>query len=194
MSEERNSDQSREVSRRQVVTWLWRVPVIAVLGGAGYGLYEALNVHFFKRRPAARPVFDDAQPSEVGPLTSFAAAWDAIEFTLTLSSAASLPAVAIRLPGSIPGGLDIGDVHLAAFSRVCTHQHCVAQLNTDVAAINFGFNYGTDSPAITCPCHLSVFDPQRSGQAVSGPAIEPLPRVRLELTGDAVLATGVEQS
>src|SRR5690606_25417862 len=146
---------------RQVVKWLWRVPVIAVLGGAGYGLYEALNVHFFKRRPASQPVFDAAPASEVGPLARFADIWDATEFDLTLASAAALPAVAIRLPGSIPGGLDVGEVHLAAFSRICTHQQCVAQLNTDVAAINFGFNYGTDSPAITCPCHLSVFDPQR---------------------------------
>lgn len=184
----------QEVGRREVIKWLWRVPVIAVLGGAGYGLYEALNVHFFKRRPAARPQFDDAGPTEVGQVSTFLAAWDAHEFSLA-TGAATLPAVALRLPGSIPGGLEVGsDFHLAAFSRICTHQHCITQLNTDVAAINFGFNYGTTTPAITCPCHLSVFDPLRSGQAVSGPAIEPLPRVRLELDGERVLATGVERT
>ena len=183
-----------DVSRRQVVKWLWRVPVIAVLGGAGYGLYEAINVHFLKRRPAARPRFADVSPSQVGPLAAFAAAWDAVEFNVALGAGATLPALAVRLPGSIPGGLDLGDTHLAAFSRVCTHQQCLTQLNTDVAAINFGFNYGTDAPAITCPCHLSVFDPQRAGQAVSGPAIEPLPRVRLELDADTVVATGIEET
>lgn len=181
-----------DVSRRQLVKWLWRVPVIALLGGAGYGLYEALNVHFLKRRPAAQPRFADAARTEVAPLARFAAPWDAVEFVLAGVLGAELPALAVRLPGPIPGGLDVDGVHLAAFSRVCTHQQCLTQLTTDVAAINFGFNYGADAPAITCPCHLSVFDPQRSGMAVSGPAIEPLPRVRLELARDTVVATGVE--
>lgn len=176
-----------ELSRRQVVKWLWRLPVIAVLGGAGYGLYEAIKVHFLKRRPSAQPLFSAVDGVEVAPLARFAAAWDAVEFTL-----GTMPAMALRLPGPIPGGLDVGDVNLAAFSRVCTHQQCIASLNTDVAAITFGFNYNTESPAITCPCHLSVFDPTKAGMAVSGPAVEPLPRVRLELDGATVVATGVE--
>lgn len=180
----------RDVDRREVIKWLWRLPVIAVLGGAGYGLYEAINVHFLKRRPAAQPSFSDAARTPVAPLSHFAASWDASEFLL----AGTLPALAIRLPGPIPGGLEVEGVHLAAFSRVCTHQQCIASLNTDVAAINFGFNYGTQTPAITCPCHLSVFDPLRAGRAVSGPAIEPLPRVRLELVDDTVVATGVEET
>lgn len=188
-----------EVSRREAVKWLWRVPVIALLGGAGYGLYEAVNVHFLKRRPAARPSFAAAARTTVAPLASFAADWDATEFSLTgvvdgegVPSAAGVPSLAVRLPGPIPGGLDVNDVHLAAFSRICTHQQCLTQLNTDVAAINFAFNHTTDSPAITCPCHLSVFDPLRGGMAVSGPAVAPLARIRLELEGDRVLATGLE--
>lgn len=188
MSEDEVSEDP-ELSRRQVVKWLWRVPVIAVLGGAGYGLYEAINVHFLKRRPTARPRFTPVTSVAVAPVARFAAAWDAAEFTL-----GTMPALALRLPGPIPGGLDVGDVHLAAFSRVCTHQQCITSLNTDVAAINFGFNYNTESPAITCPCHLSVFDPKQAGMAVSGPAVEPLPRVRIELDGDAVIATGIESS
>lgn len=180
----------REVERREVVKWLWRLPVIAVLGGAGYGLYEAINVHFLKRRPSAQPDFTPAEATTVAPLSRFAADWDAVEFVL----AGSLPALALRLPGPIAGGLEVGEVSLAAFSRICTHQHCLTNLNTDVAAINFGFNYGTQTPAITCPCHLSVFDPLRAGRAVSGPAVQPLPRVRLELDGDIVVATGFEET
>ena len=175
-------------SRRRLITWLWRVPVLAVLAGAGYGLYEAINVHFLKRRAAANPEYDAVPEVVVAPLTSFEAAWDAVEFMAT----STVPALAVRLPGPVPGGLDAGDVHLAAFSRICTHQHCIVNLNTDIAAINFGFNYGTDAPAITCPCHLSVFDPRQAGRAVSGPANRPLPRVRLELRDDAVVATGLE--
>jgi Rieske Fe-S protein len=177
--------------RRTVITWLWRIPVLAVLGGAGYGLYEAINVHFLKRSPARNPVFEDAAEVEVGRLAAFAGAWDSIEFTLTTATAA-VPAVAIRLPGPVQGGLDVAELNLIAFSRICTHQHCLVSLNTDVNAITFGFNYDTTAPALTCSCHLSVFDPQRAGRAVSGPANLPLPRVRLAARGDMVVATGLE--
>src|SRR5690606_6312040 len=172
----------------EVVKWLWRLPVLAVLGGAGYGLYEAINVHFLKRRAAVDPRFEDIADVVVAPLRAFGSAWDSVEFSAT----AAVPAIALRLPGPVPGGLDVGDTNLVAFSRICTHQHCIVNLNTDVNAISFGFNYATDAPAITCPCHLSVFDPRQAGRAVSGPANLPLPRVRLELLGDEVVATGLE--
>lgn len=177
--------------RRKVVKWLWRLPVLAVLGGAGYGLYEAINVHFLKRAAARNPVYEDAPEVTVGPLTAFAGAWDSIEFTLTTATAA-VPAVAIRVPGPVPGSLDVAALNLIALSRICTHQHCIVSLNTDVDAINLGFNYSTDSPALTCPCHLSVFDPRQAGRAVSGPAKLPLPRVRLDVRGKQVVATGLE--
>jgi len=67
-------------------------------------------------------------------------------------------------------------------------------LNRDVTAINIGFNHQTDSPALTCACHLSVFDPRQGGKAVSGPAVRPLPRVRLEVRGDQLYATGIERA
>ena len=174
--------------RRQVVKWLWRVPVLAVIGGGGYGLYRAVDVHFFKRRPDPTPDFVDAGPVTVAPLEAFADAWDAVDFLLEAT-----PAVAVRVPRPVPGGVSAGDAHLVAFSRVSTHHQCVATLNTDVAAINLGFNYDATTPAITCPCHLSVFDPLRAGQAVSGPAVLPLPRARLELRGGEVVATGWER-
>jgi Rieske Fe-S protein len=136
-------------------------------------------------------VFEDAAEVEVGRLAAFAGAWDSIEFTLTTATAA-VPAVAIRLPGPVQGGLDVAELNFIAFSRICTHQHCLVSLNTDVNAITFGFNYDTTAPALTCSCHLSVFDPQRAGRAVSGPANLPLPRVRLAARGDVVVATGLE--
>lgn len=178
-----------DVRRRELVKWLWRLPVVAAVGGGGYGLYRAIDVHFLKRRPDPNPEFDDAPPVTVATLDSFAGEWDAAEFLL-----ASTPALAVRVPEPVPGGLTSGDVHLVAFSRVCTHQGCIATLNTDVNAISFGFNYDTRTPAVTCPCHLSVFDPLRAGQAVSGPAVLPLPRARLELRGADVVATGWERS
>lgn len=187
-------------SRRRLIAWLWRLPVLAVLAGGSYGLYEAVRVHFLKRRPDPSPEFVSRPAAKVAPLSSFVADWDSVPFELPGNTGEQpLPAVAVRLPTAIPGGLEVASgvgatsAHLAAFSRICTHQHCIVSLNRDVDAINFGFNYQTDRPALTCPCHLSVFDPLRAGQAVSGPAVLPLPRVRLEVEDGELLATGVEK-
>ncbi len=186
--------------RRELLKWLWRVPVIAVAVGGGLGVYEAIKVHFLKRSAAADPLFDPRPRTMVGALTAFANVWDAVAFELpSLDPTVNpIPALVVRLPGPIPGDLTVdsgvatASAYLAGFSRVCTHQHCTVVLNRDLDAINFGFNYTTNSPALTCPCHLSVFDPMRGGKAVSGPAVLPLPRVRLEMEDGAVFATGIE--
>lgn len=177
-----------KADRREVVKWLWRAPVIALLAGGAYGAYRAIDVHFVKRRPDPSPEFDAAGPEPVAPLQSFEEEWAAVEFMLDTE-----PGVVVRVPEPVPGGLDADGVHLVAFSRICTHQHCLVSFNSDVSAIRFGFNYDTTAPAITCPCHLSVFDPARAGQAVSGPAVLPLPRARLELRAGQVTATGWER-
>lgn len=175
--------------RRELVKWMWRAPVIALAAGGAYGAYRAIDVHFVKRRPDPTPDFEAATPEVVGPLEGFANEWDSVEFML-----ASSPGVALRSPDPVPGGLSVDGRHLVAFSRICTHQHCLVSLNTDPLAVSLGFNYDTSNPAITCPCHLSVFDPQAAGRAVSGPAVFPLPRARLELDGDQVVATGWERA
>jgi Rieske Fe-S protein len=77
---------------------------------------------------------------------------------------------------------------------VCTHLGCTVYLNRDLSGIDFAFNFRTTHPDLTCPCHLSIFDPTRGGEAVSGPAVRPLPRVQLELRGDALVAVGLERT
>ena len=189
--------------RRLLVRWLWRTPVLLVLAGGGVGVYEAVRIHFEKVRPDPHPTFDPRPASLVAPLARFAGVWDAVEFELQgNASAGPVPAIAVRLPGPIPGSLEVrgadgaaaadGAVHLAAFSRVCTHRGCIVELNRDLAAIDFGFNYTTNHPALTCACHLSVFDPELAGRATSGPAREPLPRVELELREAQLIAVGLE--
>lgn len=188
--------------RRRLVQWLWRLPVIAAAAGGGYGLYEAIRVHFLKFDVEDDPEFDVRPEILVSGLSVFREVWDSVTFEVPPATAdgAPVPAVAVRLPGPIPGGialdtgLNVASAHLAAFSRICTHQECIVSLNRDIDAINLGFNYQTRSPALTCACHLSVFDPQQGGRAVSGPAVIPLPRVRLEARGDQLYATGLERS
>ncbi|MER3451738.1 MAG: cytochrome C biogenesis protein CcsB, partial [Thermus sp.] len=43
-----------------------------------------------------------------------------------------------------------------------------------------------------CPCHFGAFDPLKAGEAVYGPPRHPLPRLRLEVVGKEVYATGHE--
>ncbi len=179
-------------SRRELTAWAWRIPVLAALGFGSWGLYEGIRTHFFKEDPDPDPTFEPGPTVPVAPLASFDRDWAEAEFAYRYA-----PAIALRLPGPVPGGLTVAgadgeELHLAAFSRVCTHQGCLVTLNRDVEAVAFAFNHRADGPSLTCGCHLSVFSPDRAGRAVAGPAVRPLPRVRLERDGDALIATGIE--
>jgi arsenite oxidase small subunit len=180
--------------RRTLATWLWRLQVVVAAGGAAFGMMQAYRIHFAKDAPDPRPAFDEVAPVEVAPLASFARPWDGAEFVV-----AGVPGVAVRLPASVPGGLDLTFGYLAAYSRVCTHQACIVELNRDPEAVAFAFNHRSDRPSLTCACHFSVFDPLRAGRAVSGPAVRPLPRIRLRLEGEEasgsalVVADGLER-
>ena len=190
-------------SRRRFSAWLWRLPVLAALAAAGYGAREVWRIHFNKVPPADPPSFESREPVTVAPLTHFGAPWEAVPFIL-----AGVPCLAVRLPAAIPGSLVIDDATaepdaqaglvLAGFSRVCTHQGCLVDLNLDTEAIAFAFNHRSDRPQLTCACHYSVFDPSRAGRVVSGPAVLPLPRVRLRLEGGGaervVVADGSERT
>ena len=56
-----------------------------------------------------------------------------------------------------------------AYAAECTHQGCTVSYRAK------GEGY------LACPCHGSVFDPVGGGQVVSGPADEPLARLRIEV-------------
>ncbi|MFY1675979.1 MULTISPECIES: Rieske (2Fe-2S) protein [unclassified Streptomyces] len=58
-----------------------------------------------------------------------------------------------------------------AFSATCTHQGCAVKSVAD--------------GVINCPCHDSNFS-ATDGSVRSGPATEPLPAVRITVTGDSI--------
>ncbi|MDZ7703476.1 MAG: Rieske 2Fe-2S domain-containing protein [Trueperaceae bacterium] len=176
-------------NRRRLSTWLWRIPVVAALVSVGWGFREAYRIHFRKATPDAAPTFAPRPAERVATLGDVSNDWDAHEFQF-----GTVPGILVQMPDPIPGSLTVGERHLAAFSRVCTHLGCIVNLNRDLEAIAFAFNYRTDAPALVCRCHLSVFSPRQAGRAVSGPAVEPLPRIALELRDDAIYAVGVEAS
>ena len=189
-------------TRRALAAWLWRLPGLAAVGGAAFGAVQASRIHFAKDAPDANPSFAPVPDAPVAPLAAFPRTWDSVDFVVS-----GIPCVAVRLPQPVPGGLDLAPVdggaeplHLAAFSRICTHLSCIVELNRDLEAVAFAFNHRSDRPSLTCSCHYSVFDPLRAGRAVSGPAVRPLPRARLRLVGDGgdpdahLVADGIERT
>ena len=176
-----------DLPRRQLLAWIWRLPVIAALGGGAYAAWRAIRVHFGKVEPSEEPAFKAIEPVRVAELRAFEREWSSATF-----SAADISAIAIRLPEPTAASLAVDGAHYAAFSRVCTHQGCIVDLNTSPEAIALATNYRSDEPALVCPCHLSVFLPLQLGKAVSGPAVEPLPRLRLTAHEQTLFAVGLE--
>jgi nitrite reductase/ring-hydroxylating ferredoxin subunit len=72
----------------------------------------------------------------------------------------------------------VSETEVVAYGQKCTHLSC---------AVTPRVADGT----IHCPCHEGVFD-LRSGTVLAGPPPRPLTRVRLEVRGDDVYATGLE--
>ncbi|MBI2265373.1 MAG: Rieske (2Fe-2S) protein [Armatimonadetes bacterium] len=65
-----------------------------------------------------------------------------------------------------------------AYGQKCTHLSCPLIPQPEMGRLY-------------CPCHEGAFDLQ-TGHPMMGPPRRPLPRVRLEISGNKVYATGVE--
>ena len=175
--------------RRRLLSWLWRLPVLVAVGGGGFAAWRFYSVNYMRQPANPDPEFDAHEPAVVASLAELSEPWASTEFFF-----ANLPVIALHVPEPLTGGLTTAaGTNLIAYSRICTHQGCPIQLSRDTEAVAFAYNYRSDSPSLVCPCHLSVFAPDRHGEAVSGPAMRALPRIRLELDGDSVIATGVER-
>lgn len=68
---------------------------------------------------------------------------------------------------------------LLAYNQKCTHLSCAVIPRVDEGVIR-------------CPCHDGVFD-LATGRPLAGPPRRPLARVRLDVRGGDVYATGVEE-
>lgn len=66
---------------------------------------------------------------------------------------------------------------VVAYSQKCTHLSCAV-----VPRVDEGILY--------CPCHEGYFE-LATGRNMAGPPPRPLPRIELELRGDAIYAVGV---
>jgi nitrite reductase/ring-hydroxylating ferredoxin subunit len=72
-----------------------------------------------------------------------------------------------------------GEREFVAYSQKCTHLSCAVRPLVDKGVIQ-------------CPCHEGYFD-LRSGRPIAGPPRRPLPLVHLQVRGDEIYATGIEE-
>jgi Rieske Fe-S protein len=75
--------------------------------------------------------------------------------------------------------LRTGTGEFVAYSQKCTHLSCAVRPLTDRGVLH-------------CPCHQGYFD-LRSGRPIAGPPRRPLPVVHLQLRGNEIYATGIEE-
>lgn len=68
---------------------------------------------------------------------------------------------------------------LLAYSQKCTHLSCAVRPLVEQGVIH-------------CPCHEGYFD-LASGRPIAGPPPRPLPIIHLEVRGNDIYATGVEE-
>jgi Rieske Fe-S protein len=84
-------------------------------------------------------------------------------------------------PGSEDDGVVIrtGNRELVAYSQKCTHLACAVRPLVDRAMIH-------------CPCHEGYFD-LASGRPLAGPPRRPLRLIHLQVRGNEIYATGLEE-
>jgi thiosulfate dehydrogenase (quinone) large subunit len=61
-----------------------------------------------------------------------------------------------------------------AYSRICTHQGC-------------NVNYDALGNQLACPCHGARFDPTNNGAVLAGPAVTPLPKIKVAISGENIV-------
>lgn len=93
---------------------------------------------------------------------------------------ASSPCAVLKMGAPVPGGVG-PDRDIVAYSTLCTHMGCPVA-------------YDAGARAFKCPCHFSIFDPEKAGQMVTGQATENLPRIVLDYSAKdgTVKAVSVE--
>jgi len=177
-----------KLSRRDLV---WIVPSGIAAAFFGWFGWRTVKIQFLKPDVSGQPRWEDGEQVRLAALDDLDEVWSFKYFDYPLA-VGKLPAVVLRLPGPVPGGLTAEGRHYAAWSRICTHQGCTVDYvkNTEAGAVLY--NYRSDHPFFGCKCHFGAFDPLRAGKAVFGPPRFPLPRIRLEAEAGELYATGHE--
>jgi len=88
------------------------------------------------------------------------------------------PNVLVDFGRPVPAGVG-PNRSIVAYSRLCQHMGCEVEYRPFARELN-------------CPCHQTRYDPERKGSIIQGVAMQPLPRVLLEVRRGAVWAVGID--
>lgn len=104
-------------------------------------------------------------------LAALAQPWAPVPFKarITKSDGADsvVPGIALRTPNGVK-----------ALCAYCPHELCVIKLD--------------DAHQLRCPCHFSLFDPQRDGAWISGPAARGTYQLEYAVGSDALVVSALE--
>ena len=104
------------------------------------------------------------------PIASVAQVWTPVpfkgRFTKSDGNDSLVPGLAVRTPKGV-----------TAICTYCPHELCVIRL---------------DGQTLRCPCHFSLFDPERDGEWISGPALRRTYQFRFEVDSSNLVVTDVE--
>ena len=180
----------KPVTRRKLLEYWWVAPVAAVGGFFAWFATRSYNILLGKPVPSASPNFKALARISIAKLEEFPALWDSKIFKY-----AGLDAILVRVKAPQPGGISPkADLHLLALSRRCPHLGCTCEYikNPEIAQMAYKYRPEYGHPVLGCACHFSAFDPELAGKSVSGPALQPLPRIQLEISRGQVYAVGLE--
>jgi arsenite oxidase small subunit len=88
------------------------------------------------------------------------------------------PNVLLDLGRAVPAGVG-PRASIVAYSILCQHMGCPVEYDRKLREFD-------------CPCHQSRYDPERLGSIIQGVAMQPLPRVLLQVRNGSVWAVGVD--
>jgi arsenite oxidase small subunit len=98
-----------------------------------------------------------------------------VTFSYPLQKQAS---VLLDMGRAVPNGVG-PKKSIVAYSLFCQHMGCPVEYQRNIREF-------------VCPCHQSRYDPERLGSIIQGVAMQPLPRVQLQVRAGAVWAVGVD--
>jgi arsenite oxidase small subunit len=184
-----NRDQTPNVTRRKLLEYWWLAPIAAAGGFFAWFGVRSYRILLGKPTPSSQPSFKGGTRVAVGKLGEFSKLWDAKIFDY-----GDEQAILVRVKEPQPGGISVKDAHFIGLSRRCTHLDCTCEYirSPEIASMAYKYRPEFAHPVLGCACHFSAFDPELAGKSVSGPALEPLPRIQLEARGDQIFAVGLE--
>ncbi len=155
--------------------------------------------------PANRArAYRDLEAPILLPLAAIAAPWRPVPFEARVpgcdpdAGAVLLDGILLRTPAErAAGGGDQGasgnSAAVQAFCRLCPHEICHVQLQSDTSRLELEAGVAPEHPLFVCPCHFSAFDPLSEGGILGGPAYRGLYLFKLQVRRDTVEITQVEE-